>query len=252
MGRNTPSFDAGDETTCTMCEQFIEDATNYVSQNTTRSEVLAVLHQTCSKFGVFGPKCISMVDHYAPIIFLEIATISPKEFCQKISICSDSSSLALNRNQNNCDVCESAMLEIEEHLKDPKTKMKVIEMLLDGCKRVQGHEQECKKLVFEYGPVILTNLEKYLDFDDVCSKIHVCERATLATRSLKLLNFSQLCRFIILLCLLEVLVVQYPINHKSQRTLPSLRLEKNFWILMLMLDFMSEIDCFFFHAHYLH
>ena len=28
--------------------------------------------------------------------------------------------------------------------------------------------------------------------------------------------------------------------------LPSLRLEKSFWILMLMLDFILEIDCFFF------
>lgn len=178
MGRNAPSFDAGDDTTCTMCEQFIEDATNYVSQNTTQLEVLAVLHQTCSKLGVFGTECISMVDHYAPIIFLEIATISPKEFCQKISVCSDSSSLAINKKQNNCDVCESAMLEIEEHLKDPETKMKVIEMLLDGCERVAGHEQECKKFVFEYGPLILTNLEKYLDSNDICSKIHVCEHAT--------------------------------------------------------------------------
>ncbi|OIC44760.1 hypothetical protein A7L55_21050 [Acinetobacter baumannii] len=51
-------------------------------------------------------------------------------------------------------------------------------MLLDGCKRVAGHEQECKKLVFEYGPLILTNLEKYLDSNDICSKIHVCEDAT--------------------------------------------------------------------------
>lgn len=178
MGRNTPSLDAGDDTTCVMCEQFIEEATYYASQNTTQSEVLAALHQTCSKLGVFGTKCKTMVDYYAPIIFLEIATISPKEFCQKISICSDSSSLALNREKNNCDVCESAILEIETHLKDPETKMKVIEMLLDGCKRVQGHEQECKKLVFEYGPLILTNLEKYLDSNDICSQIHVCEHAT--------------------------------------------------------------------------
>ena len=68
-------------------------------------------------------QCHSMVDYYAPLIFIEIATISPKEVCQKMSICSDSSSLALNRQQSNCDVCESAILEIETHLKDPETKV---------------------------------------------------------------------------------------------------------------------------------
>ena len=119
-----------------------------------------------------------MVDYYAPLIFVEITTSSPKEFCQKMSICSDSSTLALNRQQNNCDVCESAIIEIEMHLKDPETKMKVIEMLLNGCKRVPGHEQECRKLVFEYGPLLLTNLEKYLDSNDIFSQIHVCEHAT--------------------------------------------------------------------------
>jgi len=178
MGRNIPSFVAGDDKTCAMCEQFIEEAAYYVSQNKTQSEVLAALHQTCSKLGVFGTKCNAMVDYYAPLIFVEITTISPKEFCQKMSICSDSSTLALNRQQNNCDVCESAIIEIETHLKDPETKMKVIEMLLDGCKRVPVHEQECKKLVFEYGPLLLTNLEKYLDSNDICSQIHVCEHAT--------------------------------------------------------------------------
>lgn len=70
-------------------------------------------------------QCHSMVDYYAPLIFVEIATISPKEVCQKMSICSDSSSLALNRQQSNCDVCESAILEIETHLKDPETKVMI-------------------------------------------------------------------------------------------------------------------------------
>lgn len=178
MGRNIPSLNAGDDKTCAMCEELIEEATYYVSQNTTQAQVLVALHQTCSKLGVFGTECHSMVDYYAPLIFVEIATISPKEFCQKMSICSDSSSLALNRQQINCDVCESALNEIETHLKDPETKMKMIEIMLDGCERVPGHVKECKKLVFEYGPLMLTNLEKYLDSNDICSQIHVCEHAT--------------------------------------------------------------------------
>jgi len=37
-----------------MCEELIEEATYYVSQNTTQAQVLAALHQTCSKLGVFG------------------------------------------------------------------------------------------------------------------------------------------------------------------------------------------------------
>uniref|UniRef100_A0A0C9RXJ5 TSA: Wollemia nobilis Ref_Wollemi_Transcript_5758_1687 transcribed RNA sequence n=1 Tax=Wollemia nobilis TaxID=56998 RepID=A0A0C9RXJ5_9CONI len=167
-------LDVHDDTTCAVCEQFVEEAVYYVDQNKTRSEILSALHQTCSKLKMFSTECDSLVDYYASLFFMELETVKPKEFCQKISYCSDSSSLSLKLEQN-CDLCRAAMSEVKAELEDPETKMKMIEMMLDGCKRVPTYTKECKRLVFEYGPVILTNMEKYLDSNDICSELHVCE-----------------------------------------------------------------------------
>ncbi|KAH9315719.1 hypothetical protein KI387_024346, partial [Taxus chinensis] len=170
------ALDVGDDTTCAVCEQFIEGAINYVSQNKTQSEFLFALHQTCSKLKIFSTECDSLVDYYGSLLFMEIGTIKPSEFCQKISYCRGSDSLFLEQEQN-CDVCRAAISEIKTELEDPEKKLKVIEMMLDGCKRVPAYAKECRKLVFEYGPLILTNVEKFIDSNDICSEIHVCEPA---------------------------------------------------------------------------
>ncbi|XP_057813652.1 uncharacterized protein LOC131027599 [Cryptomeria japonica] len=167
-------FDVGDNTTCAVCEQFIEETINYANENKTQSEVISLLHQTCSKLKIFSTECDSLVDYYASLLFMEIGTVNAKEFCQKMSFCGGSASLFL-KEQQNCDLCRAAISEIKSELEDPETKMKVIEIMLDSCKRVPAYAKECKKLVFEYGPIILTNMEKYLDSNDICSEIHVCE-----------------------------------------------------------------------------
>eukprot|EP01018_Ginkgo_biloba_P029354 Gb_31133 [translate_table: standard] len=177
-GRSKSSLlEANDGRTCEICEQFTEEAIYYMSQNKTQSEVLSVLHQSCSKLRNFGAECHSLVDYYAPLFFLEVTTINSKEFCQKINFCSSSGSFSVRFQPKNCALCESAILEIKTELQDPDTQMKVIQMMLDGCKRVPSYMKECKKLVFEYGPLILANIEQYLDANDVCTKIHVCESA---------------------------------------------------------------------------
>lgn len=36
---------------------------------------------------------------------------------------------------------------------------------------------QCKKMVFEYAPVILVNAEHFLEKNDVCAILHACEPA---------------------------------------------------------------------------
>lgn len=33
---------------------------------------------------------------------------------------------------------------------------------------------QCKRLVFQYGPIILANAEKFLESTDICAAAHVC------------------------------------------------------------------------------
>lgn len=37
---------------------------------------------------------------------------------------------------------------------------------------------QCKKMVFEYGPVIIANAEQFLEDTDVCSVLRVCTAST--------------------------------------------------------------------------
>lgn len=37
---------------------------------------------------------------------------------------------------------------------------------------------QCKRLVFEYAPVILVNAEQFLEKNDVCTMLHVCDSTT--------------------------------------------------------------------------
>eukprot|EP00262_Sarcandra_glabra_P015836 TRINITY_DN4983_c0_g1_i1.p1 TRINITY_DN4983_c0_g1~~TRINITY_DN4983_c0_g1_i1.p1 ORF type:complete len:326 (-),score=45.72 TRINITY_DN4983_c0_g1_i1:143-1120(-) len=77
-------------------------------------------------------------------------------------------------DDQSCTTCRNAMNEILDDLKNPETKLKVIKVLLKACESLENHVTQCKKLVFEYGPLILTNLEKYLSNNDLCLTIHVC------------------------------------------------------------------------------
>lgn len=37
---------------------------------------------------------------------------------------------------------------------------------------------QCKRLVFEYGPMILINAEKFLETTDICTALHACKANT--------------------------------------------------------------------------
>ncbi|XP_022877873.1 prosaposin-like isoform X2 [Olea europaea var. sylvestris] len=93
---------------CTLCEDFASEALNYLSENKTQTEIISILHKSCSK----------------------IPTI--------------------------------------------KQQIEIIELLLKACNSVEGYAKKCKRLVFEYGPLILVNAEQFLEKNDVCIALHAC------------------------------------------------------------------------------
>lgn len=36
---------------------------------------------------------------------------------------------------------------------------------------------QCKRLVFEYAPVIIVNAEQFLETNDICAILHACDSA---------------------------------------------------------------------------
>ncbi|XP_042496867.1 proactivator polypeptide-like 1 [Macadamia integrifolia] len=81
-------------------------------------------------------------------------------------------------DDKSCDACHTAIKDIRNDLKDPKMKIKVMRILLKACENVDNNIKECKRMVLKYGPLILENLEKYLNTNDLCSMAHICKPLT--------------------------------------------------------------------------
>ncbi|GAY32210.1 hypothetical protein CUMW_001130 [Citrus unshiu] len=75
------------ENLCTLCEEFTAKAVDYFAENKTQTEIINLLHSSCSHLHSFEEECISVVDYYVPLFFLEISTIQPADFCQNFNLC---------------------------------------------------------------------------------------------------------------------------------------------------------------------
>ncbi|TVU21778.1 hypothetical protein EJB05_31440 [Eragrostis curvula] len=47
-------------------------------------------------------------------------------------------------------------------------------VLQTECNKIEGHVQQCKRLVLQYIPLILVNGEKFLEKNDVCVLVQAC------------------------------------------------------------------------------
>ncbi|CAA2982411.1 prosaposin-like isoform X1 [Olea europaea subsp. europaea] len=159
---------------CTLCEDFASDALIYLSENKTQTEIISILHKSCSKIPTFKKQCIVLVDYYAPLFFLEVSSIQPEYFCKKVGLCEQVVFISQQLSENTCDLCHRAVTEALLKLKDPDTQIEIIELLLKACNSVEGYAKKCKKMVFEYGPMILVNAEQFLEKNDICTALHAC------------------------------------------------------------------------------
>ncbi|XP_077239162.1 saposin B domain-containing protein isoform X2 [Tasmannia lanceolata] len=170
------ALDVKNERVCTLCEQFAAQAIYYLGENKTEVEIIDTLHQACSRLHSFKQECVSLVDYYAPLFFVEIALVDPADFCRKVNLCEEVPLVLPQKYQGSCVLCHHAVVEVLTKLKDPDTQLEIIEVLLKACDKVdKNYTKECKKLVFEYGPLILANAEQFLETTDICTSIHACK-----------------------------------------------------------------------------
>ncbi|CAN6463253.1 unnamed protein product [Victoria cruziana] len=168
---------AQNEKVCTLCEQFASQAIYYFGDNQTQTEIISELHVACKQLHSFSHQCVALVDYYAPLFFMEVAMVNPQEFCTKVNLCEGDALVSQQQKQDGCEICHKAVDEILLKLKDPDTQFEVVQVLLKGCEKVENHVKECKRLVLEYGPLLMTNAEKFLETRDVCRTIRACKAA---------------------------------------------------------------------------
>ncbi|KAG1338977.1 proactivator polypeptide-like 1 [Cocos nucifera] len=166
---------ARNEELCTLCEEFTSQAIYYIGENETQVEIINTLHQACSQLHSLEKQCALLVDYYAPLFFMEVATIRPEQFCEKVNLCEKTVSVPLPKHDDACTICHHVVEEILTKLEDPDTQLEIIARLLKACNKVENFVQQCKRLVFQYGPLIMANLVKFLETTDVCTSIHACK-----------------------------------------------------------------------------
>lgn len=160
---------------CTLCKEYTAEALSYLDANKTQEEIIQILHGSCSKLHSLKEECLVLVDYYAPLFFTEISSIQPGYFCQKINICEQVAVNSQHTSKSSCELCHYAIAEALMKLKDPDTELDIIEVLLKACQAVKGYETKCKRMVFEYGPLILINAEQWLESKDICTILHACD-----------------------------------------------------------------------------
>ncbi|KAE8702911.1 hypothetical protein F3Y22_tig00110478pilonHSYRG00014 [Hibiscus syriacus] len=166
---------AQNDNVCTLCEQFTVEAVEYLSQNKTQTEIVEMLHTSCSRIPTFKQQCITLMDYYSSLFFLEISSIQPQDFCTKFNLCHKVALISSRIHEDSCGMCHHAVSEVLNKLQDPETKLDIIQLLLKGCNSMQNYVQKCKQIVFEYGPLILANAEHFLKTNDVCTIVHACD-----------------------------------------------------------------------------
>lgn len=164
----------GKEQLCTLCEEYTALATDYLEANKTEAEIVETLHQACTKLHSLEQQCVILVDYYAQLFFVQVTKIHPEEFCKKVNLC-EKTSVFLPNKDDTCTLCHQVVVEILAKLKDPDSQMEIIEVLLKECNKMNNYVKECKRLVFQYGPLILANGEKYLESADICTSVHACK-----------------------------------------------------------------------------
>ncbi|KAH8505894.1 hypothetical protein H0E87_012918 [Populus deltoides] len=160
---------------CTLCEEFAAQALDYMAENKTQTEILEILHKTCSRLTTFKQECITLVDYYSSIFFSYVSSVQSDDFCRKYNLCHEMEIFSAKHQEDSCSICQHAISEVLVKLKDPDTQLEIIDLLLKACNSMENYAKKCKRMVFEYGPLILINAEQFLETKDVCTLLHACK-----------------------------------------------------------------------------
>ncbi|XP_062204543.1 uncharacterized protein LOC133906607 [Phragmites australis] len=159
---------------CSACENFANEAVSYLSEKQTQDKIMEILHDACSQSFSLEQKCVELMDSYAALLFAKITEIKPEEFCKQYGLCRDIAIFSGVRSESTCVFCHHLVDEVMSKLKDPDSEFEIIQILLKECNKIEGHVQQCKRLVLQYIPLILVNGEKFLEKNDMCALVQAC------------------------------------------------------------------------------
>nr|GMC93820.1 prosaposin-like [Ipomoea batatas] len=162
---------SGNGDLCSQCKELVATYSDEQKQK----QLTAQLHGYCYLVSPSPQQCINQVDQSLSSIFEVISSSTPESFCNPFFFCKEGASISQYASNSSCDLCHRAVTEAIQQLKNPDTQVEVLQLLLKACDSAKNISTKCKKLVFEYAPLIMVNAEQFPGTNDICTLLHVCD-----------------------------------------------------------------------------
>jgi saposin len=63
------------------------------------------------------------VDYYLPLFFLEMTSVQPGDFCNKVNLCQNIANFSLQVQENSCEFCKDTISSLLDKIQDPDTEV---------------------------------------------------------------------------------------------------------------------------------
>jgi len=181
--------DVSKGTGCIFCEYILHEIVSDLQNATIEAEVKEVLEHVCSRLPASIEKqCQVTIETYGDaILFLLVQELDPSTVCATLKLCPSSDNevvvLPVNpfrsrkpQDANTCALCEFAISELYNKIKDDKTEANVKKELEMVCGYLpKSIRTDCVHLVDMYTEQIIEMILADLTPDEVCVTLKLCK-----------------------------------------------------------------------------
>jgi len=170
---------------CSVCHFVIATIVKEIGNNATEEKIKKALNKVCDAIpSVFRPQCKAFVQEYTHIIIeMLLKKASPEEVCKAIGACpKDEVHIApveepkkAEPNSVACTVCQFVIAQVQKEIGNNATEEKIKKALNKVCDAIPSvFKAQCKAFVQEYTPILIKELMKKTNPQQVCKAIGVC------------------------------------------------------------------------------
>jgi saposin len=176
-------FDVAGPLTCTICTTIVSSVEQYIIDQKTEAEAIALLKKLCVKFPApYNTLCDTLVEQYVPQIMQWAEQgIEKVEICKKLKFCTDGKMLRTANGWKpsalSCSVCQTIVKYVEETITSSSFTEQVEFLINKLCAKLPDQYVDlCTTTVNEYIPYMLQLLEQGVEKIDICTRIKMCEK----------------------------------------------------------------------------
>jgi len=160
---------------CGFCTLLIAAAENFITENTTESEVEQFLDSLCMRFGgPYGTECADLMNMELPNVFEYIMNDeSPQAVCTQIGMCSSAERLCASNM--GCSICELIVQAAENFMTENTTETQIEHFLDKLCLRLGGTAGVlCAEIVNTEMPDLFEYIKNNESAQVACTQAGLC------------------------------------------------------------------------------